>query len=404
MSSSGEEAPRILILDDEELIRFVISKHLVKCGYRVSVAASAAEAYDLLDELRFEAIVTDVFMPGEGGISFLGNVHQRMPDVPVIIMTGHVELQLAIDAIKNGAFDFIQKPFDPGYLRRVIDRAVEYATLRRLEQNYRSELEQTVAVRTAELRQALGELDAARSSQLRIATEKSEFMATISHEMRTPMNGVIGALELLLGQDLSGKQSEYAQLARQAADTMMELVNRMISFASGMRQHPIACCAVTELPALLEELVDSYQPRCACKGLTLVVNLEPTLPMRAMCDGEQLKRLLDILLGNAVKFTEKGFVRLDATRETGAGGQAGIHFTVSDSGIGIPADMRERIFEPFFQVDGSKTRRFEGMGLGLSIARQIALLLNGDLRVESIHGKGSSFHFWFGNDSLQKET
>jgi len=144
MSSSRDEAPRILILDDEEQIRLVISRHLVKCGYLVSTAANAAEAYDLLDTLRFEAIVSDVFMPGEGGISFLGNVRQRMPDVPVIIMTGHVELQLAIDAIKNGAFDFIQKPFDPGYLRRVVDRAVEYATLRRLEQNYRAELEQTV--------------------------------------------------------------------------------------------------------------------------------------------------------------------------------------------------------------------------------------------------------------------
>jgi len=174
------------------------------------------------------------------------------------------------------------------------------------------------------------------------------------------MNGVIGALELLLDQDLSGKQSEYAQLARQAADTMMELVNRMISFASGMHRQPTDCSAVTELPALLEELVSRYQSRCAGKGLTLGVNLDPALPIRVRCDGEQLKRLLDILLGNAVKFTDQGFVRLEALLKSGPGRQSGIQFTVSDSGIGIPADMRDRIFEPFFQVDGSITRRFEG--------------------------------------------
>jgi len=389
----SEKAPNILILDDEEAIRRMVALYLVKCGYHVSTASCSSEAYQLIDETGFDAIVTDVSMPGEDGISFLGNVHQRWPDIPVIIMTGYAKLQTTIDAIKNGAFDFIQKPFDPGYLARVIAKAVEFSRLRKLERNYRVELEQMVAIRTVQLKQALGELEAARSSLLRGATEKNQFMSTISHEMRTPMNGVIGALDLLTDHDLSGIQREYALLARQAADTMMELVDRMISLATGLRQPSADQNAVTLLPPLLEELVNSYNPRCSRKGLALDVHLDPELPGGIRCDGELLKRLLDILLGNALKFTDKGFIRLGATLESCDEQNVTIQFEVSDSGNGIPADMHERIFEPFTQVDGSTTRRHEGAGLGLSIARQIALLLNGNIRVESRPGEGSTFHF-----------
>lgn len=389
----SERAPKILVLDDEEPIRRMIGLYLVKCGYHVNTASCCAEAYQLIDEREYDAIVTDVSMPGEDGISFLGTVRQRLPDVPVIIMTGFAKLQTSIDAIKNGAFDFIQKPFDPGYLRRVIDKAVENSRLRRLERNYRLELERMVAIRTDELKQALGELEAARLSLLRAATEKSEFMATISHEMRTPMNGVIGALDLLVDHDLSGIQREYALLARQAADTMMELVDRMIALAAGPRKPPPDCRHVLPLPSLLEGLVNSFRSRCSQKGLDLEVRIDPGLPGSIRCDGEQLKRLLDILLSNAVKFTDKGFVRLRAARESCEERSAALHFEVSDSGSGIPADMHERIFEPFTQVDGSTTRRHEGAGLGLSIARQIALLLNGNIRVESVPGEGSTFHF-----------
>ena len=210
--------PHILVVDDEHDILQMVAICLRQVKYRVSLAANAEEAYRLLEEHEFDAIITDVMMPGEDGITFLGNVHQRLPDVPVIIMTGFAQLQVAVNAIKNGAFEFIHKPFDFTYLRKVTDKAINYTKLLTIEKNYRAELEQTVAQRTEELKSAVAQLDSARMALLKTANEKSEFMATVTHEMRTPMNGVVGGLELLADAGLSGSQLEYLLLARQAAD------------------------------------------------------------------------------------------------------------------------------------------------------------------------------------------
>jgi signal transduction histidine kinase len=308
-------------------------------------------------------------------------------------MTGFAQLQTAVNAIKNGAFEFIQKPFDFIHLRQVIGKAVEFANLRRMEKNYREELEETVARRTDELKNAVTELDVSRAALLKAARDKSEFMTTITHEMRTPMNGVIGALDLLADADLSGSQREYLLLARQAADNMMELVDRMLSFSDGMARGSVACREELDLPLVLDTAALLHRPRFIEKGLSFDVDLAPAVPRRIKCDKEQFLRLLDILLGNALKFTDRGGVRLEVGPEPDDVPKAAIRVTVRDSGIGIPAGMQERIFDPFIQVDGSLTRRFGGTGLGLSIARQIALLLNGRLWAESTPEEGSNFIF-----------
>lgn len=386
-----ERTPHILVVDDERDILQMVSLCLLQVQYRVSMATSAEDAYRLIEQDEFDAIITDVMMPGEDGIAFLGKVHQHLPYVPVIIMTGYAQLQMAVNSIKNGAFDFIHKPFDFTYLRRVVGKAVNYSKLLHMEKNYRAELEQTVAQRTDELRIAVSQLDSARMALLKSANDKNEFMATVTHEMRTPMNGVIGGLELLADAGLVGSQREYLLLARQAADNMMELVDRMLSFANGVGA--AAAHDELDLPVTIEAVTMDYRARFAEKGLSLDVQVAPGVPRHIRCDGEQFARLLGILLCNAFKFTDKGGARLDVTLDRMEGESAVIRVTVSDSGIGIPGDMLERVFEPFTQVDGSSTRRFGGAGLGLSIARQIAQVLNGTIYVESSPGEGSSFNF-----------
>ncbi len=388
-----ERIPHILIVDDDQEILQMVSLCLLQVQYRVSSATSAEDAYRLIDVNRFDAILSDVMMPGEDGISFLGKVHQSQPDVPIIIMTGYAQLQMAVNAIKNGAFDFIHKPFDFTYLRKVIEKAVNYSMLLRMEKNYRVELEQTVAERTKELKNAVSQLDSARQALLKAAHEKSEFMATVTHEMRTPMNGVIGGLELLADADLVGSQREYLLLARQAADNMVELVDRMLSFADGAGRGMASYHEEFDLSVTIEAVTMDHRTRFADKGLSFDVQMGPGVPRRIRCDAEQLTRVLDILICNAFKFTDSGGARLDIALERMEGTRAVIRVTVTDSGIGIPADMLERIFDPFTQVDGSSTRRFGGTGLGLSIARQIAQVLNGTLYAESSPGEGSRFNF-----------
>jgi signal transduction histidine kinase len=388
-----ERTPHILVVDDELDILQMVSMCLMQVKYRVSLASSAEEAYRLVQKNEFDAIITDVMMPGEDGITFLGKIHQYLPNVPVIIMSGFAQLQIAVNAIKNGAFDFIHKPFDFTYLRKVVEKAVNYSNLLHMEKNYRDELERTVAQRTDELKIAVTQLNSARMALLKAANDKSEFMATVTHEMRTPMNGVIGGLDLLADAGLTGSQREYLLLARQAADNMMELVNRILSFSNGVGRGGADCHDELDLPVAIEAVTLDYRKRFTEKGLSFDVQMPPGVPRRIRSNGEQLAHLLDILLCNAFKFTDKGGARLDIALERVEGEMAIIRVTVTDSGIGIPPDMLERIFEPFTQVDGSSTRRFGGAGLGLSIARQIAQVLHGQLHVESTPGEGSRFDF-----------
>jgi signal transduction histidine kinase len=388
-----EKKPHILVIDDEEGIRRMVSILLEQLDYRVSAADSAEAAWQLLAWDQPDLILTDVMMPGEDGLSFLARVHQQLPELPVVIMTGFAQLQSAVDAIKHGAFDFMQKPFDFGYLCQVVSKAVEFSRLRCVEKQYRAQLEETVALRTDELKNAMTQLEATSALLLKAANDKREFMTTITHEMRTPMNGVIGALDVLVDGDLSGIQREFVLIARQAADNMVTLINQLLSFSALSSSGPAVCHELICLPELLKVLEHNFQPRFAKKTLFLDIVISADIPATIGCDGKQLVQLLDILLANALKFTEWGGVRLDVSLERNGDRNEEIHFCVTDSGIGIPEEMLERIFEPFIQVDGSVTRRFGGTGLGLSIARQVAQLLGGRLWAESTLGEGSRFHF-----------
>ena len=393
-----EEQPttNILIVDDEPEIRQLLSLCLQKNNFRIACVEDAAEACKLLALEQFDAIITDVMMPGEDGIAFLGRVHDSWPDIPVVLMTGHAQLQMAVNAIKNGAFDFIHKPFDFDHLHKIIERAVNYSKLQKMEKNYRAELEETVAQRTAELKESMTELDSARTALQQAAIEKSSFMATVSHEMRTPMNGVIGSLELLSGDNLTGASAEYLAMARQSADDMVALIDQLLSFnllklqnGGALNRGPI------DLQSFLHTIIMEQQPFFKRKGLVLSLQTADDLPRKFWTDREKFRRLFEILLGNALKFTEHGAVSLSVSRTCSEEEGESLLCTVTDSGIGIPVGTLERIFEPFVQGDGSLTRRHEGVGLGLAIARQHALLLNGHLWAEHLPAGGSCFNVTF---------
>ena len=390
--SVEQPATHILVVDDEAVICQMVSLCLQKSRFRITCAESSAEACKLLVVDQFDAVICDIMMPGEDGIAFLGRVHESWPEMPVILMTGHAQLQMAVNAIKNGAFDFIHKPFDFEYLRKIVMRAVNYGNQQKIEKNYRAELEETVVRRTAELKESMAELDFARISLQDAATDKSTFMSTISHEMRTPMNGVIGSLDLLADEGLTGAAAEYLSMARQSADNMMLLINQLLSFnklnvhAGGAAHHDLV-----DLQLFMHSIIVEHLPAFSRKGLTLSLLMGEDLPGKIWTDKDKMFRLFEILLGNALKFTEHGSVPLSVFKTCSDKDGELLVCTVSDNGIGIPEDMLERIFEPFVQGDGSFTRRHEGVGLGLAIARQNVLLLNGELKAENIPEGGSRF-------------
>jgi signal transduction histidine kinase len=385
IQSTEQSLPHILIVDDEPEIRQMMALLLQKDGLRITCAEDVAEAFKLLELEQFDVIISDVMMPGEDGITFLGRIHDSRPDIPVVLMTGQAQLEMAVNAIKNGAFDFVCKPFDFDYLRKVIKRAVNYHNLQLMEKRYRIELEKTVVLRTAELKESMAELDFARTAFQQATADKSSFMSTVSHEMRTPMNCVMGSLDLLAEEGLSGAASEYLAMARQSADNMMTLINQLLAFnamniqGGGARQRDLV-----DLQSFLQTIIVDQQPLFMRKHLALSLQIAAELPRQIWTDREKLYRLFEILLGNALKFTEHGAVSLVASRIYSEVEGDLLLCTVTDSGIGVPDEMLERIFEPFVQGDGSLTRCYEGVGLGLAIARQNAKLLNGHVWAEYV--------------------
>jgi two-component system, sensor histidine kinase len=217
---------------------------------------------------------------------------------------------------------------------------------------------------------------------------KSEFLATMSHEIRTPMNGVLGALELLRRSPLDTRQRRLSRVAASSGTVLMALLNDLLdqsTIESGkfaLRPAPMS------LHALAVAVVALFRPNAEKRGLQLDLLLDPKVPDRVIADGQRLKQVLSNLIGNAIKFTERGRVELRVTLRP-----RGIGFEVRDSGIGIPPDRLDRLFDPFYQVDASRSRAHAGTGLGLTISQRIVQEMGGHIRVHSTPGEGSTFRF-----------
>jgi PAS domain S-box-containing protein len=244
-----------------------------------------------------------------------------------------------------------------------------------------------------ELEQKNEELEKALSAAREATRMKSRFLANMSHEIRTPMNGVLGMTECLLGTELNSEQMEYAAAIRRSADSLLLLINDIVDLshieAGKMRLNRVPF----PLQSAIAETASTFAPQARAKRLEFVSAIASDVPEFALGDPARLRQVLGNLLGNAIKFTERGQVALEAELLSKTRDEIRLKFTVSDSGIGIRADERERLFDTFTQVDESATRKYGGTGLGLAISKQLVELLGGEIGVESEPGKGSSF--WF---------
>ena len=232
----------------------------------------------------------------------------------------------------------------------------------------------------------------AHAEAIAAAELKSQFVANVSHEIRTPMNGIVGMTRLLLDSPLPEREHEFVEAVSQSADALMRIINDLLDFSKIEAGRLTVEAAPFDLQSLLRELIGFYRPRAMAKGLEFDLQTDTELPVWVRGDALRIRQILLNLLDNAIKFTAQGGITLLAGPVKRKSHPQVYRFTVRDTGVGIPAEAAERVFQAFAQADGSISRQYGGTGLGLAISRQLAGLMGGSLSFVSTAGMGSEFH------------
>ena len=394
-----EERPILLAIDDDPDNRAFLTKAVVKQGFEVVTAPNATQARRQLDSRRPSLIFLDVQMPEESGLALLPQMLRDYPESVVVMMTAYGSEQVAAEALRGGADDYIAKPIDLQRLRALLERNLEKQRLRaerqslvaRLKDSNRYLMRQHAALRRAdeEILQINRQLE--QSNRY-----KSEFLANMSHELRTPLNAVLGFSEILLDVTMnltSGERTEFLRNIHSSGQHLLGLINDILDLAKieagKMELKP------EEMPVAeaLQEVTSILEPMARQQGLQLMtLGLNDVGIIKA--DRSKFKQVLYNLLSNAVKFTPPpGQITV-----TLKGSPDQLMVAVHDTGIGMKEEDLPKLFREFEQIDGSYTRRYQGTGLGLALCRRFVEMHGGRIWAESHFGKGSTFTFTIPRD------
>ena len=390
-----EETLKVLVVDDDEVDRMAVRRALTKTSVQASLSevGAYAEAIALLKDTVFDCVFLDYQLPDQDGLSLIQEIRRTGIRVPLVVLTGQGDEQIAVELMKAGATDYLSKSrVTPERLEQVLRSAIRV---------YRAEVQ--VAIANQQLREN-NELLTRKNQELELQRQqiqiqnlklleasriKSQFLATMSHELRTPLNAIIGFSQLMLRRskgNLSSQQSDMVERILNNGKHLLELLNDILDLskieAGRLELKPeifnlahAVNATVEELRSLAEEKHLSFQ---------LQIDLSNA---HVYNDPSRLRQVLVNLISNAIKFTDRGGVYVEVCELS----SNWVTIAVHDTGVGIAQEQLRQIFEPFRQIDQTTTRRHAGTGLGLAITDSLIRIMQGRIRVESTPGEGSTF-------------
>jgi signal transduction histidine kinase len=393
-----EDTLRVLIVDDDEVDRMAVRRALKKASLSMELfeAVNYAESIDLLKDTPFDCVFLDYQLPDQDGLTLVRNARQLGLIVPLVVLTGQGDEQIAVELMKAGATDYLSKSrITPERLEQVLRNAIRV---------YRAEMKAAIA--NQQLRES-NELLKSQNQELELQRQqiqlqnlklieasqlKSQFLATMSHELRTPLNAIIGFSQLLLRRSkgsLTTSQTDMVERILNNGKHLLELLNDILDLskieAGRLELKPESFNLLQVVNTTVEELRSLAEE----KHLSLQVNIDfPEAEI--FTDPSRLRQVLVNLLSNAIKFTESGGVWVNVNHFSHNQCDR-IIISVKDTGIGIAQDQLKQIFEPFRQIDQTTTRKHPGTGLGLAITDSLVQMMQGKIVVESQVNQGTTF-------------
>jgi two-component system, sensor histidine kinase and response regulator len=394
MIDSTLKNANILIVDDQEANLLVLSGFLEMQGFsNIKTTQDPRDVVHLMSAFNPDLILLDLSMPFLSGFEVMDQIKSLISDttfLPILVLTADVSSSAKLKALSGGASDFLTKPFDLIEVGMRIKNLLYVSYLQYQLQNQNQILEQKVKERTLELEAKNIDLITAKEKAEASDRLKTVFINNISHEIRTPLNGILGFAQILMDNDLSYEEKEqYSEMLNESCDRLLNTVTNFFDISlltSGNQKVSKKRILIRDI---VREVISQFKIICNRKNISLLAFCDQQCEnIATLADGNLLGKILHQLISNSVKFTNEGSITISYELD-----HPFLKFSVKDTGIGISDKCTQQIFDVFMQEDYAVTRKFEGSGLGLSIAQMIVKLLGGSIWLESEKGKGSMFYF-----------
>jgi len=367
------QKPNILVVDDEVGMREGCRRALASQGFQVSTAENGAEGLHKLREKPYALVLLDAMMPGMSGLELLEAIHEYNPDIICIVITGYATVDLAAQAMKQGAYDFLPKPFTLDELSAVVNRGLEETQRRAAGREQREREEEA------------HQWERARAEAAKLDAIESRFMLVIAHELRNPAGVIKNYLQFMRSSYADASEiDECLEKLDQRADQLLAMLDDILELAYLKQKAGPSKLDLVPAADVLEEVAGQFQPAAKAKGLQLIVQLQARPAVLA--NRNHLHSLWTKLIENAIRYTPEGRVTVSLDEQGGW-----LVATVADTGIGISDEDLRCVFQEFYRSESAKEISDPGTGLGLSIVDQIVRLYNGAIQVDSTPGQGTTF-------------